>query len=521
MSFVKRPKPLVLVIVDGLGVAAPGPGNAVTSAQTKVLDYLWPRFPHCFLHASGTEVGLPAGTDGNSEVGHINIGAGKVVYQELPRIDMSITSGTFFRNPTFTAMISHMKQNKGKLHLMGCIGGGVVHSSINHIYALIKLAQDNGLTGTDLVIHAFSDGRDSPPKSAQVFLEQVEAECQRRGVGKIGTVIGRSIAMDRDERWNKVEMTYNMLTKGVGKTYPSFKEAIENNYVRDINDEYIEPSIILGDDGQVFSNIKAGDAILFFNYRSDRAIQLAQAFEKTNFTFFKRERLANIMFVGMTEYEKGLPNLTAFPPEKINLPLGRVLSEAGLRQLRISESEKYPHVTYFFDGGIEISFNGEDRVEVPSPRDVATYDQKPEMSSLEVTDKLIEQAKLGIYDFIVVNYANVDMVAHTGVLNAGIKAVQIVDQCIAKLVDNILPLGGSVMLTADHGNAEEMIDLTTGEVDTKHSTNPVPFLYISNDGKPRELQFGRLSDVAPTILTLLEMKKPGDMTGRDLLAGGV
>ena len=227
------------------------------------------------------------------------------------------------------------------------------------------------------------------------------------------------------------------------------------------------------------------------------------------------------MFVGMTEYEKGLPHITAFPPEKINLPLGRVLSEAGLRQLRISESEKYPHVTYFFDGGIEISFNGEDRVEVPSPRDVATYDQKPEMSSLEVTDKLIEQAKLGIYDFIVVNYANVDMVAHTGVLNAGIKAVQVVDQCIAKLVDNILPLGGAIMLTADHGNAEEMIDLTTGEVDTKHSTNPVPFLYVSNDGKPRELQFGRLSDIAPTILNLLEMKKPGDMTGRDLLAGGV
>jgi 2,3-bisphosphoglycerate-independent phosphoglycerate mutase len=414
-------------------------------------------------------------------------------------------------------MMSHIKTTGGKLHLMGCIGGGVVHSSINHLYAFIKFAQDNGLKGSELIIHAFTDGRDSPPKSAEIFLEQVEGECERRGVGKIGSVIGRSIAMDRDERWEKVEITYDMLTKAKGKQYKTFKEAITDNYSRDLNDEYIEPSIILGDNSEVISQVKPGDAVLCFNYRADRSLQLAQAFEEQNFTFFKRERLANVLFVGMTEYEKGLPRLTAYPPEKINLPLGRVLSEAGLRQLRISESEKFPHVTYFFDGGIEISFNGEDRVEIPSPREVATYDQKPEMSSLEVTEKLISQAKLGVYDFIMVNYANVDMVAHTGVLNAGIKAVQVVDQCIARLVDTILPLGGSVMITADHGNAEEMIDLKTGEVDTKHSTNPVPFLYISSEGRPKEIPFGRLADVAPTILNLLEVKKPGDMTGRDLL----
>ena len=514
----KRPKPLVLVVIDGLGVAPPGPGNAVTLAKTKALDYLWPRFPHGYLYASGTEVGLPPGVDGNSEVGHINMGAGKVVYQELPRIDMSITSGNFFRNETLLAMIANVKKYKSKLHIMGCIGGGVVHSSINHVFAMVRMAHDNGLTGDDVVLHCFTDGRDSPPKSAELFLDQVTNECKRWGVGRIGTVVGRSIAMDRDDRWLKTEKAYNLITKAEGKQYKTYKEAVSLNYSEDANDEFIEPSVILNDSGEVFSKINQFDSLIFINFRSDRAIQLASAFETVDFPFFKRELVPNLFFVGMTKYEKKLPQKTAFPPEVISLPLGRLISEQGFHQLRLSESEKFPHVTYFFDGGVELSFDGENRIELDSPKDIATYDQKPEMSSYEITDKLIEQARTGLYDFILVNYANVDMVAHTGVLQAGIKAVQDVDKCIAKLIDNLLPLGAGVIITSDHGNAEEMIDLKTGDVDTKHSTNQVPFMYISNDIRPLELPMGRLSDVAPTILGLLGIRKPAEMSGRDLLA---
>lgn len=515
----KRPKPFILIIIDGLGVAPPGPGNSVTSAATKTLDKLWPRYPHCYLHASGSAVGLPSGTNGNSEVGHMNIGAGKVVFQELPRIDNAIQNGTFYQNDVLIQAINHAKKNNSSLHLIGCVSEGNVHSSMEHIYALIETAKRSGIEGRHVLIHAFTDGRDTPPKSATTYLEEVEAECQRKKIARIASVCGRYYGMDRDQRWDRTKIAYDMLTKGVGKIVKNWREAINLAYNEGETDEYITPRIIIDNSGAPPGLIKPNDSVIFFNFRADRAIQLTKAFVNTEFLNWQRGPLiTDLFFVGMSDYEKGLPKYQAFPQEDISMPIGRVISDAGLRQLRIAESEKFPHVTYFINGGNDIPYQGEDRIEIPSPRNVATYDQRPEMSAYDVCNTLIQQINKNIYDFIVVNFANPDMVSHTGVLQATVRAIQVVDECIDAIVKATLARSGALVITSDHGNAEEMVNLNTGKVDTEHSTNPVPFIYVDNNVQSRELSLGILADIAPTILSQLGIKKPTSMTGRNLLA---
>lgn len=515
----KRPKPFVLMILDGLGVAPPGPGNAITLAKTPNLDSYWFKYPHCYLHASGSAVGLPSGTNGNSEVGHMNIGAGRVVYQELPRIDRSIENKTFFQSQNLKEATNHVKKTNGDIHLIGLVSRGQVHSALEHAFACIELCRKEGVRKDQLFVHAFTDGRDTPPKSAAIYIEEVEAECQRQKVGRIASIVGRFYAMDRDERWDRTKLAYDLLTSGIGKPFRSWKEAVDEAYSVNETDEYIEPRVIVDKEAKPLTTIKDGDSVIFFNYRPDRAIQITKVFVQENFTKWQRKKkIENLVFVGMNEYEEGLPELAAFPPEDISLPIGRIISEAGMRQLRISESEKFPHVTYFINGGNEAPYKGEDRIEIPSPRDIATYDQKPEMSAYEVTKILSEKIRTDEYDFIVVNYANSDMVAHTGVMEAAIKANEIVDECVGKVVETTFMMDGAVIITADHGNSEELINLQTGKVDTEHSTNPVPFIFLARNAKPRELSLGILADIAPTTLSVLGIKKPSSMTGRNLLA---
>jgi 2,3-bisphosphoglycerate-independent phosphoglycerate mutase len=515
----KRPKPFILMIIDGLGVAPPGPGNAVTLAKTVNFDKYWYRYPHCYLHASGSAVGLPSGTNGNSEVGHMNIGAGKVIFQELPRIDNAIANKTFFQNQALITAINHIKTTHGKLHLMGLVSPGRVHSSMEHGFACIELCKMQGLSRDQVFIHAFTDGRDTPPKSTLTYIEEMEGECQRQRIGQIASIVGRFFAMDRDERWDRTKLAYDMLVYGKGKHFKHWKEAIEDAYGINETDEYIEPRIIVNERDEPLAQVKEGDSVIFFNFRPDRAIQITKAFILDNFKGWERGPcIQNLIFVGMNEYEEDIPKLSGFPPEDISLPIGRIISEADMRQLHIAESEKFPHVTYFINGGNETPYPGEDRIELPSPKDVTTYNQKPQMSIYEVTDVLTQKIREAMYDFIIVNFANPDMVAHTGDIDATIKSIQITDECVGKVVDATLMMGGALIITADHGNAEELINLQTGKVDTEHSTNPVPFIYISNTVQGRELSLGILADIAPTILAVLGVQKPGSMTGRNLLA---
>jgi len=514
----KRPKPFVLMILDGLGVAPPGPGNAVTLANTPNLDKYWYRYPHCYLHASGSAVGLPSGTNGNSEVGHMNIGAGKVIFQELPRIDNAIENKTFFQNQVLLQATQHVKNTGGNLHIMGLVSRGRVHSSLTHAFACIELCKLQGIPGEKVFIHVITDGRDTPPKSAQTYIEEIEAECERQRVGRIASLIGRFYAMDRDERWDRTKLAYDLLVHGKGATFPNWKKALEKAYAQNEIDEYIEPKVIVDSNKKPLATVTSDDALIYFNYRPDRATQITKAFVLDDFKGWERsKKVENIVYVGMNEYEDELPKLAAFPPEDVSLPLGRILSEAGMRQLRISESEKFPHVTYFINGGNEIPYQEEERIEIPSPRDVATYDKKPQMSIYEVTNILLSKIREQSYDFIISNFANPDMVAHTGVIDATVKAVEVTDKCVGKVVDSTLSFGGAVVITADHGNTEELINLQTGKVDTEHSTNPVPFIFIARDLQGRELHFGILGDIAPTILSVLGIQKPSSMTGRNLL----
>jgi len=508
-------RPVVLVIADGLGVAPPSQGNAVTLANTPTLDKLWPRYPHTYLQAAGTNVGLPHGTDGNSEVGHINIGAGKVVFQDLPRIDNSITTGAFFQNAKLLKAIEVAKQNNSTLHLMGLIGSGEVHSALGHVFSLFKLIADCNLPGEQVLFHVFTDGRDSAPKSALDILDQLEAELYRKKAGRIASLIGRYYAMDRDNRWDRIEKAYNLIVNGVGKKVGNWRQAVEENYAQQKFDEVMDAYVIPGPQG--VHKVTEKDAVIFFNFRPDRAVQITEAFESDDFTGFTRTKLNGLYFVGMTDYEHGFPKIVAFPPEEIQNPLGKILSDNNLKQLRISESEKFPHVTYFFNGGRDQIYRGEDRIEIPSPKDVATYDQKPEMSAYLVTDILVSKIKTGNYNFIVVNFANADMVAHTGMLDQTVKAIEVIDECLERIIEATLEKDGTVIITADHGNAEEMIDLRTGDIDTKHSINPVPLMIVNKNLDPRELSVGILADVAPTILGLLNIEKPLEMNGRNLL----
>lgn len=510
----ERPKPLVIVFMDGVGVAPPGPGNAVSLAKTPNLDALWPKYPHTYLHASGLNVGLPHGVDGNSEVGHMNLGAGKVVFQELPRIDNAINTGSFFKNQLLIDALN--KSHDNKVHIMGLVGTGQVHSSYGHLVALLEMAAKVGANGDNVFVHVFTDGRDSPPQSAKKLLDRLETEMKRLNVGRIASLVGRYYAMDRDERWERTKIAYDMIVEGKGKMVKNWQEAIDDSYKQKKFDEYLE-AYVIARGGDALAKVGPGDAVIFSNYRADRAVEITRAFEDENFPGWPREIVKDMLFVGLSNYEKGFPLKPAFPPERITSPIGKVFSENGLRQLRIAESEKFPHVTYFVNGGNQVQYPGEDRIEVPSPKDVATYDQKPEMSSYLVTDILLKKLETGIYDVAMLNYANPDMVGHTGILDATIKGMEVLDECIGKLTEFLIPRGGALILTADHGNAEELIDLQTGNVDTKHSTNPVPLIIAKQGLEARELSFGILADVAPTVLGLLGIPKPAEMTGRNLL----
>lgn len=513
--FSKRKKPLVLIILDGLGVAPPGVGNAVSLSKTPGLDKLWPRFPHGYLNASSLYVGLPNGVDGNSEVGHMNIGAGKVLLQDLPRIDAAIDNGSFYENKALLDAINFGK--KSNIHIMGLIGNGHIHSSYGHLLAILEMLKRNNVDGNRVFLHLFTDGRDSSPTSGINILSKLEVELQRLALGKVASITGRYYGMDRDERWDRTKRAYDMMVSGVGIRTQNYIAEIQKSYDKNVTDEHLEPIVVVDSQSQPIGLVKSNDAVIFFNFREDRAVQITRAFEDVNFPGFQRDLLSNLYFVGLTDYEKGFPKISAFPTENIANPIGKIISDHGLTQLRIAESEKFPHVTYFINGGNELQYPGEDRIEVPSPRDVITYDQKPEMSAELVTNILIEKINSNIYDFIIVNYANPDMVGHTGMIEPTIKAIEFTDHCVARVVAAVLAKDGAVVLTADHGNAEEMIDPQTGEADTKHSTNPVPFMVIANNLPPRELPFGILSDIAPTCLYLLNIEKPPDMTGRNLL----
>ncbi|MEA3357142.1 MAG: 2,3-bisphosphoglycerate-independent phosphoglycerate mutase [Patescibacteria group bacterium] len=510
-------RPLVLAIMDGVGSAPNSPGNAVTKASTPFLEKAWAGYPHTLLHASGRHVGLPDGIKGNSEVGHTNIGAGGVVFQALPRINKAIKNKSFFNNQAFTQAIDHVTKHTSKLHVAICFSDAGVHGHLDHLEAFLTMLV-NRKFNLPVIIHAFTDGRDSPPKSSESFFAKLEPLVSKHESFVYGSVIGRYYGMDRNEVWERVELAYDLLASGTGETASSWSEAINNAYQTVESDEFIKPTIIKS--SNIDTTVHDNDAFVLLNYRADRAIELTSAFILSEFSHFNRKKIVqNLFYVGMTEYAKDLPRHIAFPSDDIDLPLGRIIEQEGFRQLRIAESEKFPHVTYFFNGGRAIKFRGEDRIEIPSP-DVATYDQKPEMSAYELTDILLEKLSLRIYDFIVVNYANGDMVGHSGDLEATIKAMHAVDQCIDKLASAVTALGGAIIITADHGNAEELINLKTGGIDTEHSINPVPFIFITprNISTKRSIRSGILADITPTILQIIGLDKPATMTGKNLLA---
>ncbi|MBN1374236.1 2,3-bisphosphoglycerate-independent phosphoglycerate mutase [Candidatus Dojkabacteria bacterium] len=504
-------KPFALIILDGLGVARASNGNAVALAKTPFLEKLWNNYPHGYLNAAEEAVGLPAGINGNSEVGHLNIGAGKVVYQSLLRIDRSIESGHLLNNQTLKALVSKLALTGGRIHLAGILSDGGVHSHINHLLEILSVLSKLS-PKSRIFIHCFTDGRDSGPKSAATYFEKLSSRIQISGVGEIATILGRYY-LDRDEKWDRTKVAYDLFTQGIGKRIDSYSLALNDSYEQNKTDEFLNP-YVLNPDGIV----KEGDAFIFLNFRADRATQLTEAFVMPDFTGFPREIvLKDLFFSTMMLYSRKFIDYTQliFPRNDITVPLGRILSQKGITQLRIAESEKFPHVTYFFNGGQNIVFDGEDRVEVPSPRDVATYDQKPQMSADEVTRILGSKIETERYGFYVVNFANPDMVAHTGNLPASIKAVEVVDECMSRIVPQIVGRGGRVIVTADHGNAEELIT-STGDIDTEHSINPVPFCIVGNGLSSRTLPMGRLCDIAPTVLSLLGFDVPSDMTGRVL-----
>ena len=540
---------VILVVLDGFGIAPPGPGNAVYLANPANINALLYTYPNTTLKASGEAVGLPPTDVGNTEVGHLNLGAGRVVYQDLPRINMSIADGSFFQNEAFVGVKNHLDQTKGKLHIIGLIGEGFVHSSVEHLHALLYFAKENNIQNT--FIHAITDGRDSPPKSAHQTIAQLEEKLSTVKVGQIASVMGRYYAMDRDRRWERIEKAYRCLTSGIGMTAPSALEAIDVSYKQGRTDEFIDPTIIVKD-GKPLALIQEGDAVIYFNYRIDRPRELTKAFVLEEFErdaniitsfdpyagrhtqgtemtqelknqiinkpFERGPIIKNLAFVTMTEYEKGMPVQAAFPPGVVNIPLGRILSERGLSQLRMSESEKERFVTHYFNGHREQAFPLEDRIIVPSPK-VPTYDLKPEMSAYEVTEELVKNIHTQKYQFILVNYANADMVGHTGNIDASIRAVKTLDDCLQRVIQAALAVGASVLITADHGNVEQKINPQTGQISTEHTANPVPFIAINNQlqGRMVKLQSGILADVAPTILGLLDIPVPGEMTGRNLL----
>ncbi|MDE0636464.1 MAG: 2,3-bisphosphoglycerate-independent phosphoglycerate mutase [Candidatus Poribacteria bacterium] len=536
----QQKRPVVLIIRDGWG-NNPYPEfqevNAVHLAKTPVDDWLRQNYPHVLIHTSGEDVGLPAGVIGNSEVGHQNIGAGRIVHQELLRISKMIRSGEFTRNEVLLDAIAHVKNNGTNLHLMGLASDAGVHSSLEHLYGLLSLAKTNGLKSNQVFIHNFSDGRDCQPDLGVQFCEQIEAKLKEIGIGQIASVIGRYYAMDRDDRWERVEVAYRLLTEGVGSHVTAATQAYSDYYKNpdDENrkgDEFIGPTVVVNSNGQPLPRISDGDAVIFYNFRGDRPRELTKAFCLDTFPYqaegkdgvtremgFKRNCKISVKFVTMTEYEQGMPVEAAVAkPPKMRGTLGAYASEAGLTQFRCAETEKFPHVTFFFNDYRDEPYEGEERQIIASPRDVTTYDQKPEMSAPGVTDEMLRRIASDKYDLMVLNYANGDMVGHTGSLSAAIKAVEAVDEGVGKIVNAVLEKGGALIVTADHGNCEQMIDPETGGIHTAHTTYNVDLIVVDDRSKEHELRTGgRLADIAPTALRLLGLPQPSEMTGESLI----
>ncbi|MEJ2525876.1 MAG: 2,3-bisphosphoglycerate-independent phosphoglycerate mutase [Desulfuromonadales bacterium] len=507
-------KPVALIILDGWGINESCDNNAVCQARTPRLDALMQSYPTSWLDASGLDVGLPQGQMGNSEVGHLNIGAGRVVYQDLTRISHSIEEGDFFENPAFTEALTKIEAAGGRLHLMGLLSDGGVHSHNTHLYALIQLAKQAGI---DTCVHAFMDGRDTPPKSGAGYIAALETEMERLGHGRLATVIGRYYAMDRDNRWDRIERAWRAMTLGEGVPAESAEAAIQAAYASGQTDEFVEPRVILHN-GTPVGQVRDNDGIIFFNFRADRAREITRAFTQPDFEAFNRPQVPRLAaFVCLTEYDATFDLPVAFAAESYPNILGEVVSAAGLKQLRIAETEKYAHVTFFFNGGVEVPFANEDRVLIPSPQEVATYDQKPAMSAPEVTDEVVKRIASGVYDLIILNYANPDMVGHTGNLDAAIAAMETVDTCAGRVVDALLEAGGCALLTADHGNCETMVD-ETGAPQTAHTANRVPLILVDPQRRQATLDHGILADLAPTILFLMGLAVPSEMTGRNLIS---
>ncbi|MFH1405497.1 MAG: 2,3-bisphosphoglycerate-independent phosphoglycerate mutase [Patescibacteria group bacterium] len=520
-------KPVVLMIIDGFGVAPDYEGNSISRAKTPVFDKLIRKYPTMTIRASGEEVGLSWGQMGNSEVGHLNIGAGRVYYQTLPRIDKSISSGEFLKNEMFLNAMAHVEKNGGTLHLVGLVSQGRVHSMDSHCHALLDLAKTQKCK--DVVVHAFLDGRDTLYNSGIDFVASLENKMKKIKLGRIGSLSGRYYAMDRDHVWDRTQKAYNAIVSKAPVVAEDAITAVKESYKKEVYDEEFVPTTIVSK-GEPVGLVKEGDSIIFFNFRPDRMRQLSKAFILDDFKFFPCKKFNDLFIVTMAEYEEGLTKNVAFPPERIEMPLAQVISEAGLTQLHIAETQKYAHVTFFINGTYEKPFEGEDRILVPSPR-VESFADAPQMGAYEISEKLVKDLKAGLHDFYVVNYANPDMVAHTGNLEATKKAVEITDECIGKVVDATLKMDGIVLITADHGNAEEMLNLRTGDIDKEHSTNPVPFVIVGNQYEGQTSSSGEvpdgdlslvppvgmLADVAPTVLSMLGVKKPSQMTGQSLI----
>lgn len=507
-------RPTVLMILDGFGLNDKHQANAVYEAKTPVIDDLMKEYPFVKGNASGLAVGLPEGQMGNSEVGHTNMGAGRVVYQELTRITKEIEDGDFFENEALLKGVRNVKENNSALHLYGLLSDGGVHSHNTHLYGLLELAKREGLE--KVYVHCFMDGRDTAPTSGKQFIEELEAKMKEIGVGRIASVMGRYYVMDRDNRWDRVEKAYRALTAGEGNHAASAVEAIQASYDADVTDEFVVPTVI-EEDGHPVATIQDNDSVIFYNFRPDRAREITRAFCADEFDGFDRGARKNVTYICFTEYDVTIPNKeVAFHAVKLNNTLGEYLASQGKKQVRIAETEKYAHVTFFFNGGVEAPNEGEDRILVNSPK-VATYDLKPEMSAYEVCDKLCEAIRSDKYDVIIINFANPDMVGHTGVEEAAIKAVEAVDTCVGKAVEALKEVDGQMFLCADHGNAEQLIDYSTGEAFTAHTTNPVPFILINYDPEYTLKEGGRLADIAPTLLEMMGMEQPAEMTGHSLL----
>lgn len=512
-----RTRPLVLIVLDGWGYREENEANAIAAAHKPNWDNMWHHYPHTLISGSGRCVGLPEGQMGNSEVGHMNMGAGRIVHQDLTRIDLAIENDEFFNNSILIDAIHSAQNNHKSIHIMGLLSPGGVHSHENHIHAIVKLAAH--LKSKSVFIHAFLDGRDVPPRSAMTSLESLETQCQKLGCGKIASIIGRYYAMDRDNRWDRIQQAYDLLTQAKANyTATNAKQALELAYARGENDEFVQATTI-HPKGATAPIIQDGDVLIFMNFRGDRAREITQSFIDPNFHGFKRDTWPQLgAFVCLSEYDKRFPVPIAFPVPPLNHVLGEYISELGLKQLRIAETEKYAHVTFFFNGGVEHTYPGEDRVLIPSPK-IATYDLQPQMSAPELAERLTHEIKTRQYDVIVCNFANADMVGHTGNFSATVKAIETIDQCLGKIINTIHEVGGELLITADHGNAEKMFDYENNQPHTAHTSDPIPFLYVGRKASIVK-QDGKLSDVAPTILYLLGITQPPEMTGSTLVKLG-